>query len=123
MIGSVSEFQRDLAAQALQQVTAKSIPGLTGAEPGPGTFREPASPPGPEAYDRAYLDAGHSAPSPMHQGPNVNPLPPEGRGILRPIELPGAPAVAGHGGPVTATLAAHQAQAQLRPPIPPGRAQ
>jgi hypothetical protein len=94
-----------------------------GAEPGPGpgTFTEPVTSPGPEAYERPYLHDGRSAPSPQHGPPNVSPLPPEGRGILRPIELPGAPAVAGHAGPAMTALAAHQAQAQLRPPIPPGR--
>jgi hypothetical protein len=100
----------------------KSIPGLE-ADPGPGTFREPVTPPEPGAYDRPYLDAGHAAPSPQHQPPNAAPLPPQGRGILRPVELPGAPAVAGHAGPGMTSLAKHMAQAAMRPPIPPGRAQ
>lgn len=95
----------------------------TGAEPGPGTFREPARPPEPQDYRRGYLDEGHAAPSPQAAPPNAAPLPPHGRGILTPAELPSAPLVAGHAGPMTTTLAAHQAKAQLRPPVPPGRPQ
>jgi hypothetical protein len=116
MIGSVSDLQRQLAAQAAARKAVE-------AEPGPGRFTEPSAPPGPDAFSRPYLDSGHAAPSPLHQGPNVNPLPPEGTGILRPVELPAAPVVSGHPGPMMTTLAVHQAKAQMRPPVPPGRAQ
>jgi hypothetical protein len=91
----------------------KAIAGLE-AEPGPGTFREPGTI-GPEDFQRPYVETGHASRSPTAAPPNVNPLPPEGRGILRPIELPGTPVVVGHPGPMAATLAAHQAKVQLRP--------
>jgi hypothetical protein len=98
-----------------------AIPGLE-AERGPGTSLEPGSIV-PEDFQRPYVETGHASRSPLAGPPNVNPLPPEGRGILRPVELPGAPVVAGHPGPVMATLRQHQAKAQMRPVIPPGSAQ
>jgi hypothetical protein len=93
-----------------------------GATPGPGTSPEPGSIT-PEQAQRPYLQEGHASRSPLAGPPRQNPLPPAGRGILQPVELPGTPVVAGHAGPMMSTLAAHQAKAQLRPPIPPGRTQ
>jgi len=92
------------------------------AEPGPGHGMAPQDMPDASRYSRPYLDAGHSAPSPMHQPPNAAPMPPEGRGILTPLEMAAAPVVAGNPGPMTASMAAHQAKAQMRPLIPRGSA-
>ena len=70
----------------------------------------------PEDFRRGPLDSGHAAVSPMHGPPNVNPLPPEDRGTLRPLVMPGQPAVSGSG-PVVQGLAAHQA-CVLSSPLP-----
>jgi|HubBroStandDraft_6_1064221.scaffolds.fasta_scaffold00231_25 hypothetical protein len=99
----------------------KGVGHLEAAE-GPGRGLAPHDMPDAGAYDRPYLDAGHSAPSPQHQPPRTAPMPPEGRGILTPIELAGAPVVVGSAGPMMTTLAAHQAKATLRPAIPRGSA-
>jgi hypothetical protein len=96
-----------------------------GCTDGPGVFGEPHDMPPAGAYDRPYLGGGHSAASPMHQGPNANPLPPEGRGILTPLPQSAEAVVAGPGinGPVMQGMAAHQARAaSTMPRMPvPGR--
>jgi hypothetical protein len=96
-----------------------------GCTDGPGVFGEPYDMPPAGSWDRPYLGAGHSAPSPMHQGPNANPLPPEGRGILSPLPQSAEAVVAGPGinGPVMQGMAAHQARAaSTMPRMPvPGR--
>ena len=96
-----------------------AIPGLE-ADPGPGRFTEPGLP-GAEAFSRAYLDAGHSAPSPQQGPPNVAPVPPGPLGVLTPLQMSAVPTVVGSG-PVVQGLAQHQARAaQSMPPMPPAR--
>lgn len=97
----------------------KSIPGIE-AEPGPGSFREPGTI-GPEDFGRGYLDAGHAAPSPQQGAPNVAPLPPAHPGVLMPIQMPAAPEIAGHNGPIVQAMAAHQGRAMQS--MPPARGQ
>lgn len=53
---------------------AKALGQLEAAE-GPGRYMEPGAAADAGAYDRPYLDAGHSAPSPQHAPPNDFPLP------------------------------------------------
>jgi hypothetical protein len=94
-----------------------------GCEPGPGVFGEPHDMAPAGSYDRPYLHDGTAAPSPMHQAPNPNPLPPEGRGILTPLPQSAEAVVAGPGlnGPIMQGMAAHQARAGAtmpRMPIP-----
>jgi hypothetical protein len=174
VIGSVSEFQQQLAAQqaaigrrrkdhtrepmtpahaadeaAMEAACAgeghcDSRP-LTGedarkaieAQRGPGTFREPG-PISPEDFRRDYLDAGHAAPSPLHQPPRDFPVP-EGqpaaedftRGYLQPGHAAASPAardsgmpqhqlsgsLAVHGtGPAAAGIAAHMARYSMTSP-------
>jgi ribosomal protein L37E len=50
---------------------------FTDANPGPGTFPTPSQL-APARFNRPYLTAGHSAPSPDHEGPITAKLPPEG---------------------------------------------
>jgi hypothetical protein len=80
------------------------------ATPGPGRFGEPGTIE-PSDFRRRYLEAGHAAVSPQHGPPTADPLPPEGRGILRPLRFPSAPEVAGTG-PGVAAIAQHVARAQ-----------
>lgn len=146
MIGSVSEFQQQLAAQKCREpltpahaadeaaleaqcgpdgrCDSKPVTGeaarkaIAGleAEPGPGTFPKPRTI-RPEDFRRGYLEAGHAARSPMAAPPNTAPLPPAPRGVLTPVQLPGTPAVTGSAGPAMQGIAAHQARAVTsRPP-------
>jgi hypothetical protein len=95
-----------------------------GAEPGPGRFTEPGSIE-PQDFRRGPLDSGHAAVSPQQGPPNVPPLPPQGRGILEPLPQSATPVVAGHAGPITDTIKAHQARATTAmhvAPIPRGSA-
>lgn len=101
------------------EAARKSIPGLE-AEAGPGSFREPGEV-SPGDFRRPYLDSGHSAPSPMHGAPNVAPLPPAQPGVLMPVQMPSAPEIAGHNGPVVQAMAAHQARAMVSMPQPRGQ--
>ena len=90
-----------------------AIPGLE-ADPGPGRFTEPGLP-GAEAFSRAYLDAGHSAPSPQQGPPNVAPVPPGHPASLPRCRCPPCPG--GGQRPVVQGLAQHQARAaQSMPP-------
>jgi hypothetical protein len=50
---------------------------FTDANPGPGSFPTPSQL-APARFNRPYLTAGHSAPSPDHEGPNSAKVPPEG---------------------------------------------
>lgn len=93
-----------------------------GAQEGPADSVHPGRVE-PDDIGRPYLADGHAAPSPGHEPPRTNPVPaPYGRGVPTPIELTPAPAAAGHAGPLTAAIAAHEARATLRPPIPGGAA-
>ena len=118
MIGSVTEWQQQMAA------IGKARGGYQerGATEGPGTCAEPVTPPEPDAFSRPYDEAGHAAPSPQHEPPRQSPMPPGGRGILTPIEMPWDPAVAGNPGPLTQAMAAHQARISQSAPIPSGEA-
>ena len=96
---------------------SKAIADLGCTDPGAGTM-SPHDMPDAGEFARPYLDAGHSAPSPQHQPPNPDPLPPQGRGILEPLRISADPVVAGSPGPMMATMAAHQARAaQSMPPV------
>jgi len=97
------------------EAARRTIAGLE-AEPGPGTFGEPAAPGGASQFDRGYIDAGHGAASAQSQGPNVSPLQHAQPGLLRPLEhvaWDAVPTVAGHGGPVTDAMRVHQGRAGL----------
>jgi hypothetical protein len=118
------EMGRDKGPDA--EAARKAISDI-GCTDGPGMFGEPHDMPPAGSYDRPFLDAGHSAPSPQHGPPNTSPMPPQGRGILTPLEQSPVPVVAGPGlnGPIAATMAAHQARASAtmpRMPIPGGAA-
>jgi hypothetical protein len=98
--------------------TSDSGRGIT---TGPGTFTKPGAVT-PEQADRPYISDGHASRSPVGGPPDVSPLPPQGRGILTPLAMPGLPAVSGTG-PIAETMARHKARAiSTRPPIPGGAA-
>jgi hypothetical protein len=122
---AAAQLAREQAADARERESACKAgePGIgkdyadRGIAEGPGTPRMPGRPE-PDDYRRGYLGAGHGAPSPVAQAPRTSPLPPQERGILTPVELPGTPAVAGNPGPLTDAVAVHRARVTLRPPIP-----
>lgn len=105
------------AGHAEAEAARKAIAGLE-ADPGPGSFREPGAIE-PQQFSRPYLDTGHSAASPQHGPPNLSPMPPEGRGILTPLELSAEPVVVGSAGPITASMAQHRARAAASMPSMP----
>jgi hypothetical protein len=91
-----------------------------GATEGPDQSLQPGRPE-PEDYRRDYVSAGPAAESPGSEPPRVSPLPfPWGRGVPVPIELPASPAIAGHAGAITETMARHQARVTHRSPMPGG---
>ncbi len=118
-------------------VTGEDARKAIEAQRGPGTFREPG-PISPEDFRRGYLDAGHAAPSPLHEPPRDFPVP-EGqpsaedftRGYLQPGRAAASPAVRDSGmpqhapsalaqvhgtGPAAAGLAAHMARYSMTSP-------
>ena len=113
---SVGEVRALLERQAVRKA---GILGLE-AERGPGRSMQPGQIK-PEDFQRGPLGSGHAAVSPQHGAPNTSPLPPVGRGILTPVELPSVPGLAGHNGPIVQAMAAHQARAV--PSRPPARGQ
>jgi hypothetical protein len=114
----MAEMNRDSGPDA--EAAQKAISDI-GCTDGPGVFGEPRDTPPAGSYNRPYLGGGHSAPSPQHQGPNANPLPPEGRGILSPLPQSAEAVVAGPGinGPIVATMKQHQARAMAANPMIP----
>jgi hypothetical protein len=120
----MAEMDRDKGPD--EEAARKAIADI-GCTDGPGMFGEPHDMAPAGSYDRPYLGDGHSAASPMHQAPNPNPLPPEGRGILSPLPQSAEAVVAGPGvnGPIMQGLADHQARAAStmpRMPMPRGSA-
>jgi hypothetical protein len=87
-----------------------------GATLGPGTAPEPSAPAGPANYDRSYLEAGHAANSPQAAPPRTEVLHHGPPGIPVPLQVPGVTELAGHGGPVVQSIAAHQARAGIPRP-------
>ena len=129
MIGSVTQQWQELAdlAARRQAIAAGEILKADGGYASRGISEGPGEPvqPGhlePEDLRRGYLEQGHAAESPQGEPARTPVLPPHGRGILTPVELPSTPAVAGHFGPMVHGLAQHQAQVTMRPPIPAGEA-
>lgn len=106
---SDGDAEAEAARKAISDIGCTDGPGMFG-EPGmiePGDFR------------RGPLDSGHAAISPQHAAPNVPPMPPQGRGILEPVPMPGLPEVVGHNGPILAGMMQHQARATATMPSMP----
>ena len=72
-----------------------------------------------DVYNRPYLESGTASPGPGYAPPVQAPLPPAGRGILEPTPMPGLPELAGHNGPIVASMAQHQARAATTMPSMP----
>jgi hypothetical protein len=58
----------------LADLRAQAHKAFRDANPGPGSFPEPAEI-GPQRFNRPYISAGHGAPSPEHDGPHHAQLP------------------------------------------------
>ena len=117
VIGSVTEYQEQLRRSA----RAEKSYSQRGITPGP----EQPLPHGqldPSGVDRGYNEAGHAVESPMAEPPRTPPLPPHGRGILTPVELPGVPLAHGLAGPVFDGLAQHHARVTVQAQVPRGEA-
>ena len=121
MIGSVTDAQQQLAAMAARRQQVSKGYAERGSREGPAAPAEPGQAHEPGDFSRPYLAEGHAAPSPGYEAPRANPVPqPYGRGVPVPVEMAPAPEIAGHPGPLTAAMAAHEARVTARPPIPGG---
>jgi hypothetical protein len=114
LTGAHEEARAEMDA-AQRETASKAISDI-GCEDGPGMAPPPEQPPGASAFDRGYLDAGHSAESAQAEGPNVSPLRHAQPGLLKPLDeiaLSAIPTVSGNPGPIVDTLRMHQGRAGL----------
>ena len=79
---TAARILKSVPADLYDEIAAEAHKAFRDANPGPGSAPQPGEM-SAERYNRPYLTAGHSAPSPDHDGPNTLPHPPGAHFRLR----------------------------------------
>ena len=73
---TAARILKSVPADLYEEVMAEAHKAFRDANPGPGSAPQPGEM-SAQRYNRPYITAGHSAPSPDHDGPNKAPIHPE----------------------------------------------